>query len=73
MTQAELAAAVGISQPSLANAKAGTRGFTVGYLARLAEVLRVRMEDLVTEHRRRVVRGPGPPRPSGCIGNRPLN
>ena len=49
LTQAVLAAKVGVSQPSLANAETGARGLAVGTLARLARALRVRMEDLVAE------------------------
>jgi DNA-binding XRE family transcriptional regulator len=47
MTQAQLAAGVAISQPYLAQLKAGKRTGDVTLYARLAEALRLRIEDLV--------------------------
>ena len=49
LTQAVLAAEVGISQPYLAQIEAGQRTGEVRLYARLARALRVRMEDLVAE------------------------
>jgi DNA-binding XRE family transcriptional regulator len=45
--QNALAAAAGISQPYLAQMESGTRIGTVAVLAKLAGVLRVRIEDLL--------------------------
>lgn len=47
MTQATLAGAVGITQPYLAQIEGGSRGGDVALFAKLARVLRVRIEDLV--------------------------
>ncbi len=49
MTQAALAAQIGIRQPSLAQAETGRRGLSVTTYAKLAKVLRVRIEDLLDE------------------------
>ena len=49
MTQAALAAEVGIKQPSLAQAETGRRGLSVTTYAKLAKVLRVRIEDLLDD------------------------
>jgi DNA-binding XRE family transcriptional regulator len=49
MTQAALAAAVGISQPYLAQIEAGKRVGDVNLYAKLARALTVRIEDLVEE------------------------
>jgi len=47
MTQATLAAEVGVSQPFLAQLEGGKREGAVGVLAKLARALRVRLDDLV--------------------------
>ena len=47
LTQAELAAKVGFTQPYLAQIETGTRTGTVDVLARLAKALRLRIDDLV--------------------------
>ena len=49
LTQAALAAEVGITQPYLAQIETGQRTGDVRLHARLAKALRVRMEDLVAE------------------------
>ncbi len=49
MTQAALAAQVGIAQPSLAQAETGRRGLSVDTYAKLAKVLKVRIEDLLDD------------------------
>ena len=49
MTQAALAAQVGITQPSLAQAESRRRGLSVMTYAKLAKALRVRIEDLLDE------------------------
>jgi len=49
LTQAALAAQVGIAQPSLAQAETGRRGLSVETYARLAKALRVRIEDLLAD------------------------
>lgn len=49
LTQAALAAEAGVSQPYLAQIEAGKRTGDVRLYARLARILRVRMEDLVAE------------------------
>lgn len=49
MTQAALAARIGIAQPSLAHAETGRRGLSVMTLAKLAKVLGVRIEDLLDD------------------------
>lgn len=49
LTQAALAAELGVSQPYLAQIEAGRRTGDVRLYARMAKVLRVRMEDLVPE------------------------
>jgi DNA-binding XRE family transcriptional regulator len=49
MTQAALAAEIGITQPSLAQAESRRRGLSVTTYAKLAKVLRVRIEDLLDE------------------------
>ena len=46
-TQAELATAAGVSQAFVAQIETGKRDGTVGVLARIAEVLGVRIDDLV--------------------------
>jgi DNA-binding XRE family transcriptional regulator len=48
LTQAALAAAVGISQPYLAQIETGTRTGDVSVYARMALQLRVRIEDLLS-------------------------
>jgi DNA-binding XRE family transcriptional regulator len=47
LTQAELAAKAGITQPYLAQIETRTRTGTVDVLARLAKALRLRIDDLV--------------------------
>ncbi len=49
LTQAALAAELGVSQPYLAQIETGQRTGDVRLYARMAKVLRVRMEDLVPE------------------------
>jgi DNA-binding XRE family transcriptional regulator len=49
MTQVELSQAAGISQPYLAQLENGHREATVSVYARLAKLLRVRIDDLVVE------------------------
>jgi transcriptional regulator with XRE-family HTH domain len=49
LTQVELAAKVGIAQPSLAQAETGRRGLSVDTYAKLAKALRVRIEDLLDD------------------------
>lgn len=49
LTQAALAAAIGVSQPYLAQIESGRRTGDVRAYARMAKALRVRMEDLVPE------------------------
>lgn len=49
MTQTALAAQVGITQPSLAQAETGRRGLSVNTYAKLAKVLKVRIEDLLDD------------------------
>ena len=49
LTQAALAGAVGIAQPSLAQAESGRRGFSVQVWAKLAKALKVRIEDLLPD------------------------
>ena|SRR5579883_1138365 len=49
MTQVELSQAAGISQPYLAQLESGQREATVSVYARLAKLLRVRIDDLVSE------------------------
>ncbi|WP_135470541.1 helix-turn-helix domain-containing protein [Crenalkalicoccus roseus] len=49
LTQAALAATVGITQPYLAQIETGKRSGDVRLYARLAKALRVRIEDLVAE------------------------
>lgn len=49
MTQAALAALVGVSQPYLAQIETGKRVGEVGLYARLSRALHVTMEDLVIE------------------------
>jgi DNA-binding XRE family transcriptional regulator len=46
-TQADLAAEAGVSQPFLAQIEAGKRRGTVSVLARIAQALGVRIDDLV--------------------------
>ncbi len=46
-TQAALAQAVGIAQPSLAQAETGRRGLSVETYAKVAKVLDLRIEDLL--------------------------
>jgi len=48
-TQAALAARVGIAQPSLAQAETGRRGLSVETYAKLAKVLKTRIEDLLAD------------------------
>lgn len=47
LTQTALAERVGISQPSLAQAESGRKGLTAATYAKLANVLNVRIEDLL--------------------------
>lgn len=47
LTQTALASLVGIAQPSLAQAETGRRGLAVDTYAKLAKVLKVRIEDLL--------------------------
>jgi len=47
LTQAALAAAAGIAQPSLAWAESGRRGLAVTTYAKVAKALEVRIEDLL--------------------------
>ena len=49
MTQVGLSRAAGISQPCLAQLESGRREATVVVYARLAKLLRVRIDDLVAE------------------------
>lgn len=49
MTQTALAAQVGITQPSLAQAETGRRGLSVNTYAKVAKVLKVRIEDLLDD------------------------
>ena len=49
LTQAALAAAIGVSQPYLAQIESGRRTGDVHAYARMAKALRVRMEDFVPE------------------------
>ncbi|MDI3309513.1 MAG: helix-turn-helix transcriptional regulator [Acetobacteraceae bacterium] len=49
LTQAALAATVGITQPYLAQIETGKRSGDVRLYARLAKALRLRIEDLVAE------------------------
>jgi DNA-binding XRE family transcriptional regulator len=49
LTQAALAAAVGVSQPYLAQIETGARKGDVRLYARMAKALRLRIEDLVAE------------------------
>jgi DNA-binding XRE family transcriptional regulator len=49
MTQAALAAAAGIAQPSLAGAESGRRGLAVTTYAKVAKALKVRIEDLLVD------------------------
>ena len=49
LTQAVLAARVGIAQSSLAQAETGRRGLKVETYARLAKALKTRIEDLLPE------------------------
>ncbi len=49
LTQAELARSVGVSQPYLAQIETGKRVGAVRLYARLAQALRLRMEDVVPE------------------------
>ncbi len=49
MTQAGLAAVVGVSQPYLAQLEGGKREGSIGVYAGLARALRLRIEDLVAE------------------------
>jgi DNA-binding XRE family transcriptional regulator len=49
LTQAALAAAAGIAQPSLARAETGRRGLTVTTYAKVAKALNVRIEDLLAD------------------------
>jgi transcriptional regulator with XRE-family HTH domain len=51
MTQVELSHAAGISQPYLAQLENSQREATVAVYARLAKILRVRIDDLVVEAR----------------------
>ncbi len=46
-TQAALAEQVGLTQPHIAQAERGVRGLSIGVHARIAQALRVRIEDLV--------------------------
>jgi DNA-binding XRE family transcriptional regulator len=49
LTQAVLAGRVGIAQSSLAQAETGRRGLKVETYAKLAKVLRTRIEDLLAD------------------------
>ncbi len=49
LTQAALAARIGIAQSSLAQAETGRRGLKVDTYARLAKVLEIRIEDLLDD------------------------
>jgi DNA-binding XRE family transcriptional regulator len=49
MTQTALAAQVGIARPSLAQAETRRRGLSVVTYAKLAKVLKVRIEDLLDD------------------------
>lgn len=49
LTQVELSAAAEISQPYLAQLEHGQREATVGVYARLARLLRIRIDDLVPD------------------------
>jgi len=49
LTQAELAGRVGIAQSSLAQAETGRRGLKVTTYAKLAKVLKTRIEDLLAD------------------------
>ena len=49
LTQAALAARVGIAQPSVAQAETGRRGLKVETYAKLAKVLGTRIEDLLPD------------------------
>ena len=49
LTQAVLAARVGIAQASLARAETGRRGLKVGTYAKLAKALGTRIEDLLAD------------------------
>jgi DNA-binding XRE family transcriptional regulator len=49
LTQVALAAAIGVSQPYIAQLELGQRTGDVATLLRLARVLRLRLEDLVVE------------------------
>ncbi|HEY5106340.1 MAG TPA: helix-turn-helix transcriptional regulator [Caulobacteraceae bacterium] len=49
LTQAALADAVGIAQPSLAQAETGRRGLAAATYAKIAKTLKVRIEDLLSD------------------------
>lgn len=49
LTQAALAAALGITQPYLAQIETGSRTGDIRLYAKLAKVLRLRIEDLIVE------------------------
>ena len=49
LTQAALAARVGIAQSSLAQAETGRRGLKVATYAKLAKALKTRIEDLLAD------------------------
>ena len=49
LTQTALATRVGIAQSSLAQAETGRRGLKVETYAKLARVLRIRIEDLLSD------------------------
>ena len=49
LTQAVLAAQVGIAQPSLAQAETGRRGLSAAVWSKLAKALKTRIEDLLPD------------------------
>ena len=49
LTQVALAEQIGITQPSLAQAESGKKGLSAKTYAKLAQALRVRMEDLLPD------------------------
>ena len=70
LTQVQLAEALGIPQPQLASYEVGRRRVPVSMLPRLARVLDVPIEELISEEGA----GPPPPPPRSCAartGRRP--
>ena len=49
LTQSALAESVSLTQPHMAQAEQGKRGLSIGIYAKMAKVLRVRIEDLVPD------------------------